>query len=560
MTARAVALAGVLMLAPLAVAAQPPARDSAAAADTAVTTTVTYVSGADIYVDAGRLDGLAEGSELFVVRAGAVVATLRVKYLASHRAACELVRGASDVAAGDVVRFRPRPAETPAAARAVAAAAETAAAPSPRIPRMGNSGLHGRIGTRYLHAGTSTESGGQAGGTTSFTQPSLDVRLSGRALGGTRLGLVLDLRARRTSTTSAGRDEADGHTRAYQAAVLWNAPGARFRAALGRQYLGAVGSVGLLDGLLVEVNGSRLGGGAFAGFEPDLGTLRFSGEVKDVGAYGLLHSRPGAATAASLTLGAVGSYQNGEARREWGILQGSVTNRYLSLFLLQELDYYRPWKREGPNAEASAFSATSRFASASVRPARWLSLNGNYDRRRSVPVLRDFTDPAAAFDDAYREGYGTGVRLTGQRLYGGVDWRKSTGGSSGGADSWTATFGVNRIGRLSVGASGRATWYSSDNDSTGSNPGAVRTTGQLYSGRVSLDPAAAVHVELNAGLRREDNPNALVPQESAWYGVDGDVSLGRAWFLALSLLRQRDSANPGTSTLTQFYGGVSWRF
>lgn len=556
MTARLGVLIGAILLVPAAAGGQQPSRDTTTAPDSGrVTTTVTFVSGAEVYVGAGRLDGLVEGMELTVVRAGAAVATLRVRFLSSHRAACELVRGATDVAAGDTVRYRPRGPEPmpPQAAVPVVAAPR-------RASRMSGPGLHGRIGTRYLHAGTSTKSAEGAAGKTSFTQPSLDVRLNGQALGGTPLGLVLDLRSRRTSTTSAGRSEADGHTRAYQAAVLWNAPGAPFRAALGRQYLGAIGSVGLLDGLLAEVNGSRLAGGAFAGFEPDLATLGFSGEVRDIGVYGQLHSRQGAPTVTSVTLGAVGSYQGGQARREWGILQGSVTSRHLSLFLLQELDYYRPWKREGPNAEASAFSATSRFASATVRPARWISLIGSYDRRRSVPLLRDFTDPETDFDEAYREGYGAGLRLSGQRLHGGMDWRRSTGGGAGGADSWTATLGVNRLTRVNLGLSARATWYGDDNDSTGTNPGAQRTTGQLYSGRVSLDPAAPLHLEVNAGVRREDNPNALVPQESTWYGLDADLSMGRSWFLALSALRQRDPANPGTSTLTQFYGGVSWRF
>ncbi len=558
MSARSGTLLGALLLAPLAAGAQEPARAPAAAPDTAyATATVTFVSGTEIYVGAGRLDGLVEGTELHVVRGGAVVATLRARFLASHRAACELVQGTVEVVAGDVVQFRPRPADSAAADAALAV--PVAAAP-PRARRMSGPGLHGRVGTRYLHAGTRTESEGQEAGSTSFTQPSLDVRLRGQDLGGTRLGLVLDLRARRTNSTAAGRTTADGHTRAYQAALLWNAPGAPFRAVAGRQYLAAIASVGLLDGLLAEMHSDRFAAGAFAGFEPDLATLAFSGDVRDVGAYAQLHSRPGTATAASITLGAVGSYVGGEARREWGILQGSVTNRHLSLFLLQELDYYRPWKREGPNAEASAFSATSRFASLSVRPSRWLALRGVYDRRRSVPLLRDFTDPETAFDDRFREGFGAGFQLSGRRMYGGTDWRQSTGGSAGRANSWTATFGMTRVTRLNLGLSVRATWYASDNDSTGTNPGALRTTGRLYAGRVSLDAAAPLHLELNAGVRREDNPNALVPQESDWVGLDADLSLGRAWFLSLSALRQRDPANPGTSRLTQFYGGVSWRF
>jgi hypothetical protein len=516
-------------------------------------TTVTFISGTEIYIGAGRLDGLLEGSEVSVMQGDEVVGTLRVKFLASHRSACVVVSGASGIALGDVIQFHSQPA-SPEMLSASAVAARI------RPRRMSGPGLHGRFGTRYMRATTTTVDGGQELGSNGFNQPSLDARINGIGLGGTPLGLALDLRTRQTTSTSAGGTQVDGHTRVYQAVMFWNQPGSSFRAAAGRQYLTAVSSIGLFDGALAELNGGRISFGAFAGFEPDIATLGFSSAVHDFGAYVSMHNRPGTSTVTSATIGAVGSYEGGEARREWGIAQFTMNNRYVSLYLLQELDYYRPWKLEGPNAEQSAISATSQFANVSLRPTRWLAINGTYDKRRSVPTLRDFTNPETEFDDAYRQGYGGGVQLTGQQVYGGGDWRRSTGGSSGGANSFTSTLGVNRITKFNVGLSARATWYQNDVFSADTTVSVMHTSGQLYSGRLSIDPFGPIHLDLSAGLRQEDNPIAAGLQKSTWYGVDADMNLGRAWFMSFSVLRQNDSVNPGTSTLTQFYGGLTWRF
>ena len=310
----------------------------------------------------------------------------------------------------------------------------------------------------------------------------------------------------------------------------------------------------------MELNNRHLSYGAFAGWEPDAATLDFTTTVHDYGAYLTMHNAPGGMTATAFTVGAVGSYEGCTQRREWGILQGSVSSRVVSLYLLQEIDYYRPWKLQGPNAESSALSFTSQFANVTARPKPWLSFNATYDKRRNVRLIRDFTNPETTFDDAYREGYGGGVQYSNRMFYLGGDWRRSTGATVLGANSYTASFGANRVAPLGLGFSVRATWYQNQNDSTVVNPLSVDTKGQLYSGHLSFDPATLVHVDLNAGVRTEDNPNLTARQKSTWYGVDVDVAMARQWYFSFSGLRQQDPANPGTSTLTQLYGGLTWRF
>ncbi len=536
--------------------AQQPTRDATASRQgttAATTSTVTFVSGAEIYVGAGRREGLIEGSELVVVRRDSAVSTLRVRFLASHQSSCEVIRGANDIAVGDVVRFFPR---VPAAGTGT-----TATAARPRGPRrLSGPGIHGRLGMRYLRA-TSTataDSSGTETGSTGFNQPSFDLRLSGLSIGGTSIGLSVDLRTRRTVTSSTGQpNRVDGRTRVYQAAIFWGGPGAGFRTVAGRQYLTAVTSVSMFDGGLIEFNGPRVTFGAFGGLEPDAASLGFSRDIQDYGGYLQFHNRPGTVGSWALTTGAVGSLEASHANREFGFMQASVSNPHFSFYGLQEVDYYPSWKVQLGEKQ---FSFTSQYANALIRPSAWLSFSGSYDKRRSVRLYRDTQNPETTFDDAYRQGYGGGIQLSGHKAYVGGDWRRSTGGTAGAADSYTGTFGLDRITPLKLGFSARATWYQNQNDSTLNNPGAKRTSGQLYSGRLGFDPVGPLHIDFNGGIRREDNPNNTTMQKSTWYGVDVDASVARSWFVSFSGLRQKDPANPGTSTTTQLYGSISWRF
>jgi len=502
-------------------------------------------------VGAGRQAGLLEGAELVVVRRDSVISTLRVKYVASQQSSCDVIRGGTDIVVGDVVRFVAR---VPAAETR---AAETVARRrGPR--RLSGPGIHGRIGTRYLHATAATVAPGTETANTGFNQPSFDVRANGLDIGGTPIGLALDLRTRRTVTSSTGQpNRVDGRTRVYQAAVFWGGPGARFRAVAGRQYLTAVTSVSLFDGGLIEINGSHASLGAFGGFEPDAMTLDLSPDIRDVGGYVQLHNRPRTAAAWSFTVGAVRSHEAGQSNREFAFMQASVNNRSFSFYGLQEVDYYPPWKVALGEQQ---FSFTSQYANVLMRPSRWVSVGGFYDNRRSVRLYRDTQNPETAFDDAYRQGYGGGLQLTGGTARLGGDWRRSTGGTAGGADSYTGTIGLDQITPLKLAVSARATWYQNQNDSTLNNPGAERTHGQLYSWQLGFGLAGGVRIDFNGGLRREDNPNTATMQRSSWYGVDMDVSVARAWFVSLSGLQQKDPANPGTSTTTQLYSSVTWRF
>jgi len=493
------------------------------------TARVTYVVGASVYVDAGRTDGLTEGTRLDLLRGDTVAAVLRVQYLASHQAACTVERGAEDIAVGELVRFTPaNPPPAPVAA----------AAPARRKPqRSSGPGVHGRLGLRYLRVTGTQETG--------VSQPAADLRLDGQALGATPLGFVADVRARRVrATTAGGTSGIEGETRVYQLALLWNAPGAPLRVTVGRQYATRVAALSLFDGVSVEINRPVVSVGVLGGTEPEPDLRGVSTEVQDYGGYLGLHNRPGALSTWMVTLGALGSYRAGHANREFAFLQAGLSTRAVSLFASQELDYYRPWKVEA--GEPSPLSLTSSYASATFRLTRALSVYGGYDSRRNVRLYRVDTDPVTSFDDSYRRGAWGGFAVTGRAFRFGGDVRTSFGGSAGRATAWSGTAAASRLTRLGLAPSLRVTWYRSG-----------QLDGRLYTLRCSAGPFGPLQFDLNSGLRSEHDPLAVpAHRRFTWAGADLDFGLGRSWFVLLSASHE---VGPEGST-DQLYTGLTFRF
>ncbi|HEU5040745.1 MAG TPA: hypothetical protein VFT84_07995 [Gemmatimonadales bacterium] len=513
----------LLALLPCMLAAQSP--------DSLRTARVTYVTGSSAYVDAGLRQGLREGAAVELLRGGAVAATLRVSFVSGRQAACTLEGVTAKVAVGDTVRYVA--AEEPS----VAVAKGAAAAPQPARGRGGR--LRGRVGARYL----SVRQG--EGSLSRYSQPALDLRVDGTDLGGTGVGVQVDVRARRVTGSHAdGTREESGQTRVYQGALSWRGRGMPLRISAGRQFAPGGASVSLFDGVFAEVGGRRWAAGAFAGNEPDPADLGFSSAVRDYGAYAEL--RPGAAgaTRGFLRTGVVGSYQEGAANREYVFLHGGVSGRRFSTLISQEVDYYRSWKRD---TSESALSPTSTFASVSLQPVDAVTLTAGFDNRRDVRLYRDMVTPETEFDDSFRHGGWAGVSLfLAGRYRLGFDARSSSGGSAGTAKVYTGSAAVTRLTRYAGEVRVRSSRYDGP-----------RLSGWIHSLTLGLEPAPWAHVEGTGGVRQERNPLEN-PSELhvSWVTADLDLSVGRAWYLLLSVSRERGAFESSD----QVYGGVSYRF
>lgn len=499
---------------------------------------VTYVSGTSVYIDAGERDGLAEGNEAVVVRAGATVAQLRVRFVSPARAQCEVLSATDAPVVGDSVRYM-------RAARPVApdTAAVGMPAPTPvrRVARQERA-LHGRIGLRYLATFQRDSGAGEV------SQPASDIRVNGTFPGLPSIELALDARGKRTRTVSI-----DGVVRGtrtstlvYQSSIGWRSPSGP-RVTVGRQYAPELASVSLFDGVLAGYDRPRFGGGVFAGTQPDA-SMGYSTTVREYGAYVSARAVPDAPVSWNVSSGAIGSYFAGQLDREFAFVTGSVRRGPLSAYVLQEVDYNRGWKRA---AGESSLTPTSTYASASVRATEHVSVNAGYDNRRSARLYRNYVTPEIAFDDSWRTGVWGSLLGNFGRLSATLDARRSSGGAAGVASVFGASAFAGLPPRLPMDVRERTSWYDTPT-----------ATGWLHSLAFSVSPTPILRVEASGGARIE-TPRAGTAIATtvdrltvSWLELTGDIAIARAWYAQLSFTRERG----GWDSADLAYTSLSYRF
>jgi hypothetical protein len=528
--------ASMMVVIGLALLAGPARAQEAGRSDSAL---VTYVSGRSIYVDAGARDGLRQGSRLEVHREGRLIAVLRVVYLSPGRASAEAADGGEMVEVGDVARFvalvEPRASDSTAQAGIVQASVR------PRRPLAQRA--RGRIAVRYLSMLQ------RDSGHASLAQPAADVRIDAPALLGSRLGLAVDVRGRRTVARRLdGTSESTSASRVYHLSTSWNARGDGLRLTAGRQFSEALSNVSLFDGVRAEVHQARWGAGAFGGTQPDPMNLGLSGAIREYGAFVQMRSPAASPRRWSLTSGAIGSYAKGEVNREFAFVQASYLDRTVAVFAVQEVDLNRGWKTE---AGESTVAPTSAFLSVRVRPSETVAIHAGADSRRSVRLYRDRETPETDFDDRVRRGAWGGLAVRfGRHLQVGADVRMSDG-PIGRGDAYTVSLGTDRFGWSALAGRARSTVYSSP-----------RTTGRLHAVTFGANPLPALHVEMHGGLRDERSRPGVSNSSSTgktrvwWFGADADVTLATSWYLLLAASRETG----GWESADLFHGGLSFRF
>ncbi len=505
-----------------------------------VWTRVTYISGPAVYIDAGTTLGVREGTRLEVVRGGVVVAELLARYVSSSRASCTIDRAESDPVVGDSARFTPPVAMTTVAeGRDSAASAAAAAARRTSVPGGGR--IRGRIGVRYLML---DQGAGSAG---TFAQPGADIRLEGEQIGGGPVGITIDVRTQRSlfagTTDDTTRKPVTTLSQVYQAVLKWNAPGSRTHFSVGRQYPGALSTIGMYDGIAIDVDRDRWSVGALAGNDPEPMSLGLSQLTRRYGGYVQLHNKPSHMPLWTFTVGGVGAYDQGQIDREFAYVRATFTSPRFSLFAAQELDVNRGWKS---TLEGSSTTPTSTFAIAQLTLADWLTLNGGADNRRNVRLYRDYKNPESAFDDAFRQGAWGGASLA---LFGHLrlssDVRRTSGATTGDAQSVTSAASLQRISPLQLGLHARHTAYAG-----------IDSRGTLQSASVEVNPFGLARLEWTMGRRETVPVGALLPSRLDWTGLDADIVIGRAVYLMLSASREQ---GVGERTL-QAFATLSYRF
>ena len=491
---------------------------------------VTSVAGRSVYVSSGSEDGLEPGTRLEVVRDQAPVADLTVTEVSAHRSRCAAGTAAPEIRVGDTVRLA-------SAAPQAGAAPGTVQEPDRERHPLG---LRGRLGLRYLYVDRTSGIGG------GYSQPALDLRLDGRDVAGSAIGLAVDVRTRRTYRREEGGDtDTENRNRVYRLSASYGRADKPLRVGLGRQFAPSLAVVSLFDGVYAEYRKERWAAGGFYGTEPDPEDWTFSNDVRGLGGFFEYGNAPAAPRRWAVTTGAVSSTEEGEVNRDFLFVQGRYDDRKLSGYLAQEIDVNRGWRKDAESGDS--FTATSTFASLRYRFGDALAVRAGYDDRRSVRLYRDLVTPETEFDDTYRQGVWAGVDgRAGRHLQWGVDARSSSGGAAGSADSYTGMLGAVGLTRLGLGARVRSTRYESD-----------VTEGWLHALSVSSDLASWTRLEIHGGLRTESPLDPAIPEgDLSWFGLDWEACFGRHWLLSLTADRNLGADEDND----QVYATVSWRF
>lgn len=516
-----IALAGVLAASPTQAAAPAPA-----------STRVSYLAGGSVYIESGTLDGIAAGDTLSVVRDGARLGWLIVRYVSSHRASCDTLGVADLPRVGDAVRFTPRVAAPDSLAGGTGGESGAAVpmTPAASAPPHAARAVRGRIGGSYLRVSP------QGGG--GYSQPALDVRLDA-ALGPG--DLAADVRSRQTYL--AGSDVSSGLGKVYRMSLSFHDDDASRRLTVGRQNSPALAAVNLFDGVLASLAHPRWGAGVFAGTQPDPVRFRLSGDRVESGGYMELRSRPASARRWSLVSGGIAAFDQGNVDRDYFYLQASYADPKLWASLAQEVDLYSGWKR---TLGEPLISPSSTFLAVRAQASRILTLNAGYDTRRNVRLYRDRVTPETEFDDRYRNGSWLGAAIEpGGHLRLGADARFGSGGAGGSYHTWTASGELNRLPVLQSDLRLRATRFVGD-----------MTTEWLYSGGLAVRPFGPTQLGINAGVRSTQDELSLTQTRVTWQGADLSLGLARSWYVNLSGERNQG----GGSDDLQVYSGLSWLF
>ncbi len=419
---------GLLALA-ASVAGPPAAAQPAAAEAGAAEFSVRYRSNGTVYLDAGRLAGLAEGDRLEVVREGRVIAELEVLFLADHSASCNVLVERETIEPGDAVR---RLGETPPAPAEPVAAPSTAEAPAPEAtaPESTAAGTTAperpaypprparrpqtRVSGSLTFDWESFSDDGEAGLDFQRTAARLNLRV--RDIGGSPLELRLRLRGQenqRERRLSGGVPETESRDRLYEAALLWEPPGGRYAVRAGRIGTSPFIGVGYLDGVLGQVGVTRsVAVGGFFGSRPLIDEFGFESFGQKYGAFVRFGNRP-AAGRAPLQVFVAGIREDGDldVSREYVALETryAPAGRW-SVYQRAEVDLNRDW-REQLSGSGSQLSNLSLRATARLAGRNRLSIS--YDRFERYRTEETRFLPEELFDDLVRQGLRVSLLLGG---------------------------------------------------------------------------------------------------------------------------------------------------
>ncbi len=407
---------------------------------------IKYVADGAVYLDGGKLAGLAEKMKL---TSGNV--ELEVVSVAASSAVCEIRTPGAELHPGDTAQLSAEDAQASQLVRAAGSGSHYAQTitftegdpvdeevrdytPRPKLPEVNR--VRGRIGVEYGSIF------GQGAGLGS-NQASLVLRADMTRINGSYWNLSGYTRLRFTAVgTGQQQTLNDLMNRTYHLVLTYNNPQSKWVMGFGRFYLPWAPSLSTIDGGYVARRISRtVTAGVFAGTTPDPTSWNYSPNREMAGAFVNLQGGSYDGLHYSSTEGLGLSRLNWRPEREFAFLENDFSwQRRFSVYHSMEIDASHP-TTEKPQATGTGIARS--FLTVRYEASKWLSLDVNHNYFRDFPTFDPRLAGTGLLDKLLFQGVSGGARAN-------LPWRRASvyfniGRSNGNNDpkaSWNQMFGA----------------------------------------------------------------------------------------------------------------------
>ena len=379
---------------------------------------VKYVSGENVYLDAGLADSLGVGDRLIVKKGDSTLAEIEIAFAAEHSASCKILSLSGTIISGDIAILsmkanRPQE-ETPAPTVALPPPATQPPAISEiQARRTPRAGISGSVSVQYYKWNDTGASN------LDFSQPSLRLNFKAERLWGQDFSVNFRSHIRydqRTRPYSSTVPETDWRNRVYQLSLAYSNEQSPFSFEAGRIISNKISGIGYIDGLLIRkgVTGS-LQLGAFAGTQPQWQYSDFQTSLQKYGAYLGLAAGDVRSRRLESSLAFAGEYHGGTVSREFVYFRNNlIPFSGWSIYQSAEIDINRDWRKEKAGGN---ISLTNLYLAARGKLTGWLSAGLSYDTRRNYWTYDTRSVADSLFDDILRRGLRADFSLRPGRNY-----------------------------------------------------------------------------------------------------------------------------------------------
>lgn len=444
---------------------------------------VKYLSAENVYINAGKTEGVNVEDIYSVIQNGEVVAEIEVVYTADHSASCKILKKFRDIQIGDHLKLLKKAETIPEQADVIIQkktdqAVDTAKEEKKKPKMKGKTSVSGALGIQWYQFQDFS------GSKLDYSQPTMRFNLRVRKLWNREMNIRVKFRSRyneRSRNYDNGTPQTEWRNRLYEASFSYDDISRPFNFKIGRIISNTFSGVGYIDGLQLQHNiAPNWCYGIFAGTQPEWQYSDFQTSIQKYGLFVNYKKGDYTTNRWESTVAFAGAYHGSTVSREFLYIQNSVNYRQrLNIYQSIELDLNRDWRKE---KTGQSISMSGLYISSSFKVTEWLNTGLSYDNRKNYYTyeMRSLAD--SLFDDAFRHGIRANFSiryLNNIRIYGNYGWRKRSGEGSN-TQSYAA--GVNasnfliRRSSLSLRFAGFTNYYT-----TGFNP-SIRFSKNLWGG------------------------------------------------------------------------------